>query len=35
MQKALTDQGLEPIVDSNPDKMRAFLEGGGRALDAR
>ena len=26
MQKALTDQGLEPIVDSNPDKMRAFLK---------
>ncbi len=26
MQKALTDQGLEPIVDSSPDKMRAFLK---------
>jgi tripartite-type tricarboxylate transporter receptor subunit TctC len=26
MQKALTDQGLEPIIDSNPDKMRAFLK---------
>ena len=22
MQKALTEQGLEPIVDSSPDKMR-------------
>jgi tripartite-type tricarboxylate transporter receptor subunit TctC len=26
MQKALTEQGLEPIVDSSPDKMRAFLK---------
>ena len=26
MQKALTDQGLEPIVGSSPDKMRAFLK---------
>jgi len=26
MQKALTDQGLEPITDSTPDKMRAFLQ---------
>lgn len=26
MQKALTDQGLEPIVDSSPAKMRAFLK---------
>jgi len=26
MQKALTDQGLEPIIDSGPDKMRAFLQ---------
>jgi tripartite-type tricarboxylate transporter receptor subunit TctC len=26
MQKALTDQGLEPIVDSSPDRMRAFLK---------
>jgi tripartite-type tricarboxylate transporter receptor subunit TctC len=26
MQKALTDQGLEPIVDSSPAKMRAFLQ---------
>jgi tripartite-type tricarboxylate transporter receptor subunit TctC len=26
MQKALTDQGLEPIIGSSPDKMRAFLQ---------
>ena len=26
MQKALTDQGLEPIIGSSPDKMRAFLK---------
>jgi tripartite-type tricarboxylate transporter receptor subunit TctC len=26
MQTALTDQGLEPITDSSPDKMRAFLQ---------
>jgi tripartite-type tricarboxylate transporter receptor subunit TctC len=26
MQKALIDQGLEPIVESSPDKMRAFLK---------
>ena len=32
MQKALTDQGLEPIVDSSPDKMRAPPQGRGRAL---
>lgn len=26
MQKALIDQGLEPIIDSSPAKMRAFLK---------
>jgi tripartite-type tricarboxylate transporter receptor subunit TctC len=26
MQKALTDQGLDPVIDSSPDKMRAFLK---------
>ena len=26
MQKALTDQGLEPIIGSSPEKMRAFLK---------
>jgi tripartite-type tricarboxylate transporter receptor subunit TctC len=26
MQKALVDQGLEPITNSNPDKVRAFIE---------
>jgi tripartite-type tricarboxylate transporter receptor subunit TctC len=26
MQKALTDQGLDPIIGSSPDKMRAFLK---------
>lgn len=26
MQKALIDQGLEPIVDSSPEKMQAFLK---------
>ncbi len=26
MQKALTDQGLEPIIDFEPDKMRAFMK---------
>jgi tripartite-type tricarboxylate transporter receptor subunit TctC len=26
MQKALTTQGLEPIANSSPDKMRAFLK---------
>jgi len=26
MQKALVDQGLEPITNSSPDKVRAFIE---------
>ena len=26
MQKALIDQGLEPIIDSSPDKLRAFMK---------
>jgi tripartite-type tricarboxylate transporter receptor subunit TctC len=26
MQKALVDQGLEPITNSSPEKVRAFIE---------
>ena len=26
MLKALTESGLEPITDSSPDKVRAFIE---------